>query len=208
MSRAVRAMTGYAFTSLRLHRIEAACLPHNAGIDSTSRTCRLQAGRAGTRLSAHQRALARPSPLCAPRNRPAALASAAARPWLSGEKCRWLHACGIWCADTRPCSYLRFCCWRSRRLAAIESVRIPLDATAIDLTKAVERYGAQGDRLLVSTAPRLRRHCPAHRGPRARTGLASQLDRFLALTNDTDEQLERLVVCATFPARRLGRDLA
>jgi [ribosomal protein S5]-alanine N-acetyltransferase len=30
MSRAVRAMTGYAFTSLRLHRIEAACLPHNA----------------------------------------------------------------------------------------------------------------------------------------------------------------------------------
>ncbi|WP_297299713.1 GNAT family protein [uncultured Methylovirgula sp.] len=29
MSRAVRAMTGYAFTSLHLHRIEAACLPHN-----------------------------------------------------------------------------------------------------------------------------------------------------------------------------------
>ncbi|MCI0599973.1 MAG: GNAT family N-acetyltransferase [Beijerinckiaceae bacterium] len=29
MSAAVRAMTGYAFTSLRLHRIEASCLPHN-----------------------------------------------------------------------------------------------------------------------------------------------------------------------------------
>ncbi|HLH11228.1 MAG TPA: GNAT family protein [Methylovirgula sp.] len=29
MSRAVRATTGFAFTSLRLHRIEAACLPHN-----------------------------------------------------------------------------------------------------------------------------------------------------------------------------------
>jgi ribosomal-protein-alanine N-acetyltransferase len=29
MSRSVRAMTGFAFTSLRLHRIEAACLPHN-----------------------------------------------------------------------------------------------------------------------------------------------------------------------------------
>ena len=29
MSRAVRAMTGFAFTVLRLHRIEAACLPHN-----------------------------------------------------------------------------------------------------------------------------------------------------------------------------------
>jgi ribosomal-protein-alanine N-acetyltransferase len=29
MSRSVRAMMGFAFTSLRLHRIEAACLPHN-----------------------------------------------------------------------------------------------------------------------------------------------------------------------------------
>jgi [ribosomal protein S5]-alanine N-acetyltransferase len=29
MSRSVRAMAGFAFTSLRLHRIEAACLPHN-----------------------------------------------------------------------------------------------------------------------------------------------------------------------------------
>lgn len=29
MSAAVRAVTGYAFTTLRLHRIEASCLPHN-----------------------------------------------------------------------------------------------------------------------------------------------------------------------------------
>jgi ribosomal-protein-alanine N-acetyltransferase len=29
MSRAVRAATGFAFATLRLHRIEAACLPHN-----------------------------------------------------------------------------------------------------------------------------------------------------------------------------------
>lgn len=29
MSRSVRAITGFAFTVLRLHRIEAACLPHN-----------------------------------------------------------------------------------------------------------------------------------------------------------------------------------
>ena len=29
MSRAVRALTGYAFGTLRLHRLEAACLPHN-----------------------------------------------------------------------------------------------------------------------------------------------------------------------------------
>ncbi len=30
MSRAVRAATSYAFANLRFHRIEAACLPHNA----------------------------------------------------------------------------------------------------------------------------------------------------------------------------------
>jgi ribosomal-protein-alanine N-acetyltransferase len=30
MSAAVRAVIGYAFTTLRLHRIEASCLPHNA----------------------------------------------------------------------------------------------------------------------------------------------------------------------------------
>ena len=36
---------------------------------------------------------------------------------------------------------------------AIESVRVPLDAPAIDLTKAIESYSSQGDRLLVSTAP-------------------------------------------------------
>jgi hypothetical protein len=37
--------------------------------------------------------------------------------------------------------------------AAIESVRVPLDASAIDLTQAIESYSSQGDRLQVSTAP-------------------------------------------------------
>jgi diguanylate cyclase (GGDEF)-like protein/PAS domain S-box-containing protein len=80
---------------------------------------------------------------------------------------------------------------------AIQSVRIPLDATAIDLTKAVESYGAQGDRLLVSTAP-------------GSDGIVRRIEvRALepgshpnwivfALTNDTDEQIERLVVAPHF----------
>ncbi len=80
---------------------------------------------------------------------------------------------------------------------AIQSVRIPLDATAIDLTKAVENYGAQGDRLLVSTAP-------------GSDGIVRRIEvRALepgshpnwivfALTNDTDEQIERLVVAPHF----------
>jgi hypothetical protein len=81
--------------------------------------------------------------------------------------------------------------------AAIESVRVPLDAAAIDLTKAVENYSSQGDRILVSTAP-------------GADGIVRRIEvRALepgthpswivfALTNDTDEQIERLVVAPHF----------
>jgi len=80
---------------------------------------------------------------------------------------------------------------------AIESVRVPLDASAIDLTKAIESYSSQGDRLLVSTAP-------------GSDGIVRRIEvRALeagthpswivfALTNDTDEQIERLVVAPHF----------
>ena len=36
---------------------------------------------------------------------------------------------------------------------AVESVRVSPDSDAIDLTRAVERHSAQGDRIQVSTAP-------------------------------------------------------
>ena len=36
---------------------------------------------------------------------------------------------------------------------AVQSVRVSLDSDAIDLTRAIERYSAQGDRIQVSTAP-------------------------------------------------------
>jgi hypothetical protein len=36
---------------------------------------------------------------------------------------------------------------------AVQSIRVPIDADAIDLTNAVEHYSAQGDRIQVSTAP-------------------------------------------------------
>jgi diguanylate cyclase (GGDEF)-like protein/PAS domain S-box-containing protein len=81
--------------------------------------------------------------------------------------------------------------------AAIQAVRVPLDAAAIDLTKAVENYNSQGDRILVSTAP-------------GADGIVRRIEvRALepgthpswivfALTNDTDEQIERLVVAPHF----------
>ncbi len=57
-------------------RIEAACLPHNAVSIQLLERVGFKREGPGTRLSAPSTALARPSPLCAPRNRPAALASA------------------------------------------------------------------------------------------------------------------------------------
>jgi diguanylate cyclase (GGDEF)-like protein/PAS domain S-box-containing protein len=80
---------------------------------------------------------------------------------------------------------------------AVESVRVPVDADAIDLTGAVEHFGAQGDRIQVSTAP----------GP---DGIVRRIEVsaleagarpawiVFALTNDSDEQLTRLVVAPHF----------
>ena len=80
---------------------------------------------------------------------------------------------------------------------AVESVRVPADADAIDLTGAVEHFGAQGDRIQVSTAP----------GP---DGIVRRIEVsaleaggqpswiVFALTNDSDEQLTRLVVAPHF----------
>ncbi len=81
--------------------------------------------------------------------------------------------------------------------AAIEAVRVPLHVPAIDLTKAIERYSAQGDRIIVSTAPGsdgIVRRIEV----RAREAGTHPSWIVFALTNDTDEQLERLVVAPHF----------
>src|SRR4051794_20604466 len=84
-----------------------------------------------------------------------------------------------------------------RPAAAIESVRVPLDVSAIDLTQAVESYSSQGDRLQVSTAPGadgiVRRIEVRALQPGTRPSWI-----VFALTNDTDEQVERLIVVPHF----------
>jgi len=80
---------------------------------------------------------------------------------------------------------------------AIESVRVPLDSQAIDLTRAVESYSSQGDRLQVSTAPGsdgIVRRIEV----RAKQEGARPSWIVFALTNDTDEQIERLLVAPHF----------
>ena len=80
---------------------------------------------------------------------------------------------------------------------AIESVRVPIDAQAIDLTKAFETYHSDGDRLVVSTAPGsdgiVRRIEVRARDEGTRPDWI-----VFALTNDTSEQIERLLVAPHF----------
>jgi len=80
---------------------------------------------------------------------------------------------------------------------AVDSVRVPPDAQAIDLTHWVEKFSNQGDRIQVATAPGsdgIIRRIEVH----ARAPGAHPSWIVFALTNDTDEQMERLIVAPHF----------
>ncbi|MGE0234123.1 EAL domain-containing protein [Methylocystis sp.] len=86
---------------------------------------------------------------------------------------------------------------------AMESVRVPQGARAIDLTNVVEKHFSQGDRLQVSTAP-------------GSDGIVRRIEVgakeagsqpnwiVFALTNDTDEQIERLIVAPHYRLQGSG----
>jgi diguanylate cyclase (GGDEF)-like protein/PAS domain S-box-containing protein len=83
------------------------------------------------------------------------------------------------------------------RADAVEAVRVPLDAAAVDLTKAVESYKSEGDRLLVSTAPGadgIVRRIEV----RAREEGTGPAWIVFALSNNSGEQIERLIVAPHF----------
>ncbi|WP_170314116.1 EAL domain-containing protein [Lichenihabitans psoromatis] len=81
--------------------------------------------------------------------------------------------------------------------SAIESVRVPVDSRAIDLTRSVERYNGQGDRIQISTAPGADGIVRRIEVGAKQAGTQPNWIVF-ALTNDSDEQLERLVVVPHF----------
>ncbi len=76
---------------------------------------------------------------------------------------------------------------------ALDSVRVRADQTAINLLPAIERYQSQGDRITISTTPGpdgvVRRIEVRARDTDTRPDWIS-----FALTNDTDEQIDRLLV--------------
>ncbi len=80
---------------------------------------------------------------------------------------------------------------------AIQSVRVSPDSDAIDLTRAVERYSAQGDRIQVSTAPGADGIVRRIEVSALEAGAQPSWIVF-ALTNDSDEQLTRLIVAPHF----------
>ena len=80
---------------------------------------------------------------------------------------------------------------------AVQSVRVSADSDAIDLTRAVERYSAQGDRIQVSTAPGADGIVRRIEVSALEAGAQPSWIVF-ALTNDTDEQLTRLIVAPHF----------
>ena len=183
MSRAVRAMTGFAFTSLRLHRIEAACLPHNAA------SVRLLE-RVGFKREGFARAYLRinglwqdhllyalletdPLPLRVVRPRRVAewrnnvagfthmriLVRRLCRHLLRLSRCLMLEIAPAARHRIRPCS---------ARCASDRS----------DQSRRTLQFAGRPPAGL--DRARLRRHRPAHRSPRARTRHASELDRFRA----------------------------
>ncbi|HEY8565530.1 MAG TPA: EAL domain-containing protein [Beijerinckiaceae bacterium] len=80
---------------------------------------------------------------------------------------------------------------------AVEAVRVSPDATAIDLTPAIERYRSDGDEIRISTAPG-RDGIVRRIAVKARESGTQPDWMVFALTNDTDEQIDRLLVAPHF----------
>ncbi len=89
------------------------------------------------------------------------------------------------------------CAFPQDHARAVEAVRVLPDSTAIDLTGVVERFSGEGDRIQISTAPGtdgiVRRIEVGAKQPGTKPNWIA-----FALTNDTDEQIERLLVAPHF----------
>nr|WP_046866467.1 EAL domain-containing protein [Microvirga massiliensis] len=81
--------------------------------------------------------------------------------------------------------------------SAVEAVRVTLDAKAIDLTPMVERYRSEGDEIRISTA--MGRDGIVRRIAVKAREAGSRPDWIVfALTNETDEQIDRILVAPHF----------
>lgn len=84
-----------------------------------------------------------------------------------------------------------------RAAFALDAVRVTPRSTAIDLTSKIERYESTGDTIQISIAPG-RDGIVRRIAVKAREGSTSQGWIAFALTNSSDEQIERLLVVPHF----------
>ena len=84
-----------------------------------------------------------------------------------------------------------------RPAGAVEAVRVNINAPAIDLTPMVERYRSNGDEIRISTAPG-RDGIVRRIAVKAREAGTRPDWIVFALTNDSDEQVDRLLVAPHF----------
>lgn len=80
---------------------------------------------------------------------------------------------------------------------AIEPVPVPLDTKAIDLSSRAELYSSKGDRIQVSTAPDQDKIVRRIEVSARRSGTRPSWIVF-ALANETNEQIERLIIAPHF----------
>jgi diguanylate cyclase (GGDEF)-like protein/PAS domain S-box-containing protein len=93
----------------------------------------------------------------------------------------------------RLAALLFFVCVGCHSAFAVQSIRVPIDVDAIDLATAIEPHSAQGDRIQVSTAPGADGIVRRIEVSALEAGAQPSWIVF-ALTNDSDEQLVRLIV--------------
>jgi hypothetical protein len=90
---------------------------------------------------------------------------------------------------------------------ALEAVRVNADVPAIDLTSAIELNRSDGDEIRISTAPG-RDGIVRRIAVKAREAGTQPNWIVFALSNEGDEQVDRLLVAPHFRPGRLRRDLA
>jgi diguanylate cyclase (GGDEF)-like protein/PAS domain S-box-containing protein len=92
---------------------------------------------------------------------------------------------------------LSLMCLVAAPAAALDAINVPLDVEALDLTRAVDRFVEVGDRIQVSTAPGLD-GIVRRIEVRAREADGTGSWVVFALTNTSNEQIDRLLVAPHF----------
>jgi diguanylate cyclase (GGDEF)-like protein/PAS domain S-box-containing protein len=92
---------------------------------------------------------------------------------------------------------LSLMCLVASPAAALDAINVPLDVEALDLTRAVDRFVEVGDRIQVSTAPGLD-GIVRRIEVRAREADGTGSWVVFALTNTSNEQIDRLLVAPHF----------